>query len=66
MEDCNSNTPTGESNQIGASGHAGWIARRNAAARNWAETGDPRALGYAIEAHGIAEGHRAQDERRGG
>lgn len=65
MEDCLSNTPTGESNQIGASGHAGAVARRNAAARNYAETGDPRARDYAIEQHGIAEGHRTQDEKRG-
>lgn len=53
MEDCNSNTPSGESGQVG--GRQGAIDRRNAAARNYFETGDPRARTYAIGQHDIAE-----------
>ena len=63
MEDCNSNTPTGESGQIGA-GHANAIRRRNAAAGQYAATGDPAAKGEAIEQHSIAEGHAAHPDNR--
>ena len=60
MEPCNSNTPTGESGQIG--GHQGAINSRARAARRWVATAaDPdlqrEARNDAIDAHIAAAAH---------
>lgn len=60
MEICNSNTPTGESGQVGGGGAATARHRRWAAAGQWVATGDTSARNEAIEQHHIAEGHQAQ------
>ena len=60
MEDCNSNTPTGASDQIGGQQGGSYtdaIARRTRAARDWVTTGDTEARNQAIGAHTEAAAH---------
>lgn len=65
MEDCNSNTPTGDSGQICSSpGAANAYLARNELARRALEWGDKGLAVEAINQHGIYEVYRAQDERR--